>query len=93
MTDIELRAGLLMTLQKVVSQPVPSPVKQVVTLRKRDKKRLEKMRNKRWNTEEDSKLREGFQLYGREWPKLVEHVSGGRTKKQIYLRAYALKLL
>ena len=91
MTDIELRANLLIALQNVLA-PTGSSADQMEVSRKRDKKQLEKRIIKHWDAEEDKRLREGLQLYGRDLSKVAEHV-GGRKKIQIYQRAYALNLI
>ena len=86
-TDIELRANLLAVLKRTLSPAVPISIKQKVS-RKRDESQAEKTR---WSSEENERLREGCRLYGTDWCKIVEHV-GGRTKYQVYQRAYSLKL-
>ncbi len=91
MTDIELRANLLIALQNVLAPTGSSAVQKEVS-RKRDKKQLEKRMKKHWDAEEDKRLREGLQLYGRDLSKVAEFV-GGKKKIQIYRRAYALNLI
>ena len=86
-TDIELRANLLAVLKRTLSPAVPISISQKVS-RKRDKTQAEKTR---WSSEEDERLREGCRLYGIDWRKIVEHV-GGRTRYQVYQRAFYLKL-